>query len=56
VTVDSNAENGFAGRHVIFYRANLHIGSGSENTEDTTGLGNPVVGYDSDTAARRIQL
>ena len=50
VTVDPGTENGLKGPHVIFRGANVHIESGSGTTVDTTGLGNMLVGYDSDSA------
>ncbi len=49
IAVDPNPENGLAGPHVIFYGANVHILSGSGQTQDTTGLGNLVIGYNEDS-------
>ncbi len=51
VSVDSSAENGLKGPHIIFSGANVHIESGSGSTVDTSGLGNLVVGYDEDSLA-----
>jgi hypothetical protein len=49
VTVDSNTQNGLKGPHLIFHGVNVHIESGSGTTVDSTGLGNLLIGYDSDS-------
>ena len=51
VSVDSSAENGLKGPHIIFSGANVHIESGSGSTVDSIGLGNLVIGYDEDSMA-----
>ncbi len=51
VSVDSSAENGLKGPHIIFSGANVHIESGSGSTVDSSGLGNLVIGYDEDSMA-----
>ena len=51
VNVVPGVMNGLAGPHVIFSDANFHIRSGSGTTEDNTGLGNLVIGYDEDVDA-----
>jgi hypothetical protein len=48
VSVEPGGLNGLAGPHVIFSGANFHIRSGSGKTDDNTGLGNLVIGYDED--------
>jgi len=49
VTVDtSDTVNGLKPPHIIFSGGNLHVRSGSGQSIDATGLGNLVVGYDSD--------
>ncbi len=48
VRVDTGEMNGVAGPHVIFEGANVHVRSGSGNTDDNTspsGLGNLIIGY-----------
>ena len=49
VSVDSAAENGLKGPNIVISGANVHIESGSGNTNDSTGLGNLVIGYDEDS-------
>jgi hypothetical protein len=51
VTVDPNPEVGVIGPNITFSRANIHIVSGSQATDDhgnSTGLGNLIIGYDED--------
>jgi len=48
VSVEPGTLNGLTGPHVIFAGANFHIRSGSGSTEDHTGLGNLLIGYDED--------
>jgi hypothetical protein len=49
VTVDTkDTINGLKPPHIIFSGGNLHVRSGSGESVDATGLGNLVVGYDSD--------
>jgi len=45
VSVDPNPINGVGGPHVIFTGVNVHIRSGSGMTNDTTNLGNLIIGY-----------
>ena len=54
VRVDSNAENGLKGPHIIFSGANVHIESGSGSTVDSSGLGNLVIGYNEDAGSTSI--
>ena len=54
VSVDSSAENGLKGPHIIFSGANVHIESGSGSTVDSSGLGNLVIGYNEDSRAASI--
>jgi hypothetical protein len=49
ITLDQNPENGLAGPNIIFHNANVHIESGSGSTVDTTGRGNLVIGYNSES-------
>ena len=51
VSVEPGTLNGITGPHVIFSGANFHIRSGSGSTEDNTGLGNLVIGYNEDIEA-----
>jgi hypothetical protein len=49
VDVDPNPENGVIGPNIKFTGANIHILSGSGETDDggsLTGLGNLIIGYD----------
>jgi len=48
VNVDPNPEIGVIGPNIIFSGANIHIVSGSGTTNDLTGLGNLIIGYDED--------
>jgi hypothetical protein len=48
VSVVPGPLNGLKGPHVIFTGANVHIRSGSGYTQDTSGLGNLLIGYDED--------
>lgn len=50
VSVETGTLNGLTGPHVIFTGANFHIRSGSGSTEDTTGLGNLVIGCNEDVS------
>jgi hypothetical protein len=54
ISVDSSAENGLNGPHIIFSGANVHIESGSGSTVDNSGLGNLVIGYNEDSRAASI--
>jgi hypothetical protein len=54
VSVDSSAENGLKGPHIIFSGANVHIESGSGSTVDSSGLGNLVIGYNEDAGSTSI--
>jgi len=48
VSVESGIVNGLAGPHILFTGANIHIQSGSGNTNDSgapVGLGNLIIGY-----------
>ena len=45
VKVQDGALNGVSGPHVIIEGANLHVRSGSGQTEDGTNLGNLFIGY-----------
>ena len=45
VKVQDGALNGVSGPHVIIEGANLHVRSGSGQTEDATNLGNLFIGY-----------
>jgi hypothetical protein len=52
VTVDTkDTINGLKPPHIIFSGGNLHVRSGSGGTQDATGLGNLVVGYDEDSTS-----
>ena len=51
VSVNTNTINGLAGPHVIFTGANVHIRSGSGQTNDDDnplGLGNLIIGYNEE--------
>jgi hypothetical protein len=55
VTVENGPINSLAGPHLIFTGANVHIRSGSGETDDgderdlpPTGLGNLIVGYNEE--------
>jgi hypothetical protein len=45
IKVQDGALNGVSGPHVIIEGANLHVRSGSGQTEDATNLGNVFIGY-----------
>jgi hypothetical protein len=45
IRVEQGVINGLGGPHVIVEGANLHVRSGSLQTDDTTNLGNLVIGY-----------
>ena len=45
VSVNPGPINGVGGPHVIFTGVNVHIRSGSGMTNDTTNLGNLIIGY-----------
>jgi hypothetical protein len=47
VSVNQNIMNGVAGPNVVFQGANLHVRSSSDE-DDTSGLGNLIVGWDND--------
>ena len=50
ITVDeTDTIKGLRPPHLIFHGANVHVESGSGVTVDKTGLGNLVVGYDSNS-------
>ena len=50
ITVDeADTIKGLRPPHLIFHGVNVHVESGSGVTVDKTGLGNLVVGYDSDS-------
>jgi len=51
VSVDPNPEIGVIGPNIVFTGANIHIVSGSGTTNDFTGLGNLIIGYDEDPAS-----
>jgi hypothetical protein len=53
LTIDLAAENGVTGPNLVFHGVNLHVVSGSGNSEDNynpTGLGNIIIGYNESSA------
>jgi len=45
VSVQTGTRRNLQGPHIFFTGANVHIVSGSDQTNDTTGLGNLILGY-----------
>jgi uncharacterized coiled-coil protein SlyX len=52
LSLDSNAENGVAGPNVVFQACNVHVFSATSE-DDTTGLGNLIVGWDGTSGGQR---